>query len=96
MWCRGRGVQHLQVIPPSDAGGELLDGERRQARVGGVLPRQGAIGRDRGDPRGDSPPVDVSHEGVDVGGGVRAEVQVVRVLVHVEGQDRGGSMAAWE
>jgi hypothetical protein len=36
-------------------------------------------------------PIDVALEGVDVRLGVRAEVDVVGVLVHVQGQDRDAS-----
>ena len=60
----------------------------KQARIGGVLLRQRPIGLDGGDPLDHGRPVDVAHEGVDVRGGVRAEIQVVRVLVHVQRQDR--------
>src|SRR5437870_1845869 len=44
-----------------------------------------------GVPRFDRLPVDIAHEGRNIGGRVRAEVDVVSVLVHVEGEDRNAT-----
>ena len=46
-------------------------------------------------PVADALPVDVLHEGVDVGARLGAEVEVVGVLVHVERQDGMPPASVW-
>src|SRR4029453_18761146 len=64
-------------------------GQRGQASVGGVFRWKRRLALRGGHAGADRRPVDVAHEGIDVRGDVRAEVQVVRVLVYVEHENRG-------
>ena len=84
----GAGIDHLDSLVLHDLGRELLNGDRGQRIVGHVPPPRRAMTARLHQPVTDRGPVDIPHEGIDVGGDVHAEVEMVGMFVHVERQHR--------
>ncbi len=45
-------------------------------------------------PRADALPIQVRHHLIDIGSRLRAKIEMIGMLVHVDGQDRGGALQA--
>src|SRR5262249_23730383 len=81
-------IDDLNRLTLSELGRQLLDGHRRYLLRGRVFGRQCLIAAHGGDPLNDRGPVDGPEERVDVRSRICAAVELVRMLVHVEYENR--------